>query len=528
MAQTLAQPYPSSSDTALATRIRAILSAPAIAGAHWGIAVAALDGTPVYGLDESKLFRPASTAKLFTTAAALAVLGPDHRVKTEVYGDLDKTTGVVQGDLVLQGGGDPSFATDDLPYRAPDKLLDKFPDKPGAHTSDLVTFADQLAAQGLRTVTGSVVGRDDLFALPSAPEGWAAEDLVWGYGALPSALSVQDNEAVLTLRPPDAHVPSPLPVTQVTVQQLVPYLNLDNRVTTSPAEAKTNGLVEISLERQDPPTLVLTGSLPPGAAPIVEHVALPEPALYGAEALHQMLTARGIMVGGQARALHAAPEPPRPFLVTVRTMTGCGWAYPGEPANCALRCILTPSSKQLLATHTSPPLIDEVTFTLKTSANLHAELLLRQLALKNSCPGNTFAGGEALVRRFLLHLGIAEGDFVFYDGSGLSTKDLVTPRAEVQLLAWAAKQPWFPQWKAALPVGGRDGTLQHRFSQPPLQGNVFAKTGTLGESRTLAGYVRGASGRQLVFSILSDNHLPGSLADRVAMDDIVAAIAAAN
>ena len=127
----------------------------------------------------------------------------------------------------------------------------------------------------------------------------------------------------------------------------------------------------------------------------------------------------------------------------------------------------------------------------------------------------------------MLHAGLVDGDFLFYDGSGLSTKDLVTPRAEAQLLAYAARQPWFAQWKAALPIGGVDGTLASRFTQAPLKGHVFAKTGSLGESRALAGYVQCASGRTVIFAILDDEHEPGTTADRVAMDEIVEAIAAA-
>jgi D-alanyl-D-alanine carboxypeptidase/D-alanyl-D-alanine-endopeptidase (penicillin-binding protein 4) len=141
---------------------------------------------------------------------------------------------------------------------------------------------------------------------------------------------------------------------------------------------------------------------------------------------------------------------------------------------------------------------------------------------------STFAQGARVVRQWLINAGLDGDDFVFYDGSGLSTKDLVTPRAEAQLLSFATKQPWFATWKAALPVGGVDGTLEHRFTEAPLKGHVFAKTGTMGESRALAGYVDCASGKQVIFSILVDDHTPGSSADRTVMDKIVAAIAANN
>jgi D-alanyl-D-alanine carboxypeptidase/D-alanyl-D-alanine-endopeptidase (penicillin-binding protein 4) len=188
---------------------------------------------------------------------------------------------------------------------------------------------------------------------------------------------------------------------------------------------------------------------------------------------------------------------------------------------CLEACLAT------LATRTSPSLSEDVSYTLKESQNLHAEMMLRRLGKAWGRDGSG-AQGVRVVRQFLMNAGLDGTEFVFYDGSGLSAKDLVTPRATVQLLAYAATQPWFARWKAALPVGGVDGTLANRFKAAPLKGHVYAKTGTLGESRALSGYVDAASGRTVIFSILVDNHTPGSSADRVVMDKIVAAIAAGN
>jgi len=125
-------------------------------------------------------------------------------------------------------------------------------------------------------------------------------------------------------------------------------------------------------------------------------------------------------------------------------------------------------------------------------------------------------------------VGLDPDDFILFDGSGLSGHDLVTPRATAKLLAWAATQPWFADWKKSLPIGGEDGTLAARFPKAPLKDNLFAKTGTLGEARALSGYVVGASGKTIIFSVMVGNHTPRTSADRDAMDRIVAAIAAAN
>lgn len=179
----------------------------------------------------------------------------------------------------------------------------------------------------------------------------------------------------------------------------------------------------------------------------------------------------------------------------------------------------------VLARRVSPPLAQDVLYTLKESQNLHAEQLLRRLGRVYGREASG-AQGARVVRQFLLNAGLDGGDFVFYDGSGLSDHDLVTPRATAMLLAYAARQNWFAQWKESLPVGGVDGTLASRFKEPPLKGHVFAKTGTLGESRGLSGYLDCASGRQVIFSVFVDNHMPGVSADRAAMDKIVAAIAA--
>ncbi len=180
-----------------------------------------------------------------------------------------------------------------------------------------------------------------------------------------------------------------------------------------------------------------------------------------------------------------------------------------------------------LAAHVSPSLIDDIVVTNKVSQNLHAELLLRRLGKAFGEDGSA-AQGARVVRQFLIDAGVDQDDFFFFDGSGLSGHDLVTPRATVRLLQYAAEQPWFVDWKASLPVGGEDGTLAFRFPKAPLKGRVIAKSGTLGEVRTLSGYLDCASGRRVIFSIMVGNHAPYNHADAVVMDKIVGAIAATN
>jgi D-alanyl-D-alanine carboxypeptidase/D-alanyl-D-alanine-endopeptidase (penicillin-binding protein 4) len=188
-----------------------------------------------------------------------------------------------------------------------------------------------------------------------------------------------------------------------------------------------------------------------------------------------------------------------------------------------------PGDKQL-AEYKSVPVAEDVVVTNKVSQNLHAELLLHQLSVARSDDPRAGSGaqGARVVRQFLVNAGIDQDDFVFFDGSGLSGHDLVTPRATARLLQYASTQPWFEKWKTSLPVGGEDGSLAERFGKAPLKDHVFAKTGTLGEARALSGYLECASGRTVIFSIMVGNHPPGTNDDRDVMDKIVAAIAATN
>src|SRR5579875_1896897 len=89
--------FPDGHNTPLGRQVHQLLADPAVSRAHLGLAVTTLSGTPIYGFNEGKLFRPASTAKLFTTAAALDILGPGFRFHTRAYGDLDTTSGLVRG-----------------------------------------------------------------------------------------------------------------------------------------------------------------------------------------------------------------------------------------------------------------------------------------------------------------------------------------------------------------------------------------------------------------------------------------------
>ena len=531
----------------LAQQIAALVADPAVARAHWGVIVTTLDGRPIYELNEAQLFQPASNAKLFTTAAAMALLPPTHVFTTTVTGNgLFMEDGTLHGSLELNGVGDANLSGRDLPYIPP--ALRPNPAPPANDPLRyLEEMADQVKAAGVKRVEGDIWGADFHFERERYPSGWSMDDAVWGYAAPVSGLSVADNEMKVTIYPSPAkgyeafftRLGEEFPAL-MQVDQVVPYYTVVNHVECWPEKKPTHIQIERTPGSHE---LLVYGYISRGAQPVVEEIAIDDPAAFAALTFKQMLVDRGIPVTGTAEASHALVYSPRVPTVDFATEAN-------EPiANLAplpeshefpdVGSIGCPNCDKLwaykvLAKHVSAPLREDIVVTNKESLNLHAELLLLQLGLAVTGKGER-AQGVRIVRQFLINAGIDKDDFVFYDGSGLSGYDLVTPRAVAKLLSFAAHdpktgapQPWFADWKASLPVGGVDGTLADRFTAPPLKGHVFAKTGTHSEGRALSGYLECASGQTVIFSILVDHQLPGDSADRDAMDKIVAAIAAAE
>jgi D-alanyl-D-alanine carboxypeptidase/D-alanyl-D-alanine-endopeptidase (penicillin-binding protein 4) len=524
----------------LAQQIAALLADPAVARAHWGIVVTTLDGKPIYALNEAQLFQPASNAKLFTTAAAMALLGPHQRFTTRIeYGSVGSKDKTIDGDIVIIGTGDGNLSNNDFPYHTPEETKNA-PEAEIPPLHYLIEVADEITAAGVKRLKGDVIGDDTVFPWEPYPQGWSIDDTVWGYGAPVSGLSIEDNQIRVTVRPGRTAAERPTLEWQAGTPA---YYRVDaGALFTGPA--KSGNHVQMAREVGSQ-ALRIYGSIAVDAPPDSEEIAIADPAEFTAIALKELLEERGVRVDGKALAKHRFVYQGPGFMEESRQDLP---KLPAVPMSAGLSSILTglvscSDACPVMLQHTSPQVLDDVVLTNKISQNLHAELLLHHLG---KTYGEAYAGGNGgvdgstaegvrVVRQFLINAGIDKDDFVFYDGSGLSGYDLVTPRATAKLLSFAAHdsktgspQPWFADWKASLPVGGVDGTLADRFTTAPLKGHVFAKTGTHSEGRALSGYLDCASGQTVIFSILVDHHLPGDNADRDAMDKIVATIAAAE
>jgi serine-type D-Ala-D-Ala carboxypeptidase/endopeptidase (penicillin-binding protein 4) len=464
--------------SSLSRAIDRIVDAPGVSSGHWGIhVVEAATGAVLYSRNEDRGFMPSSNQKLFTTAAALDLLGPDFRYLTGLYAAGSVSGGRLTGDLIIRGSGDPTFGG-------------RF--EGGDPMRVLRLWADSVAAAGISTVTGDIIYDATIFSGPPYGPGWAWDDIPARYAAEVSGL--QFNEGILDLyvRGTQAGRPGVISWTP----SVTGLLEIQNQTTTLQAGATGRANSSRPLFAN---TFVVSSTVAPGAT-VREQVSVHNPAQFFSHALILSLRERGVSVHGRVRPIEA--DEVRRYSVSPR-----------------------------VASYRSVRLVDIVEQTNKDSNNVYAEHLIRSVGAYRFQGGGEmgslsagFSSAEPFFRRAGVNLEMSR----LVDGSGMSFMNMVAPRDVTNLLLHMHRHPDTSvrqAFRSSLPVGGIDGTLRNRFGSGLARNNVRAKTGFITGSRTLSGYVMASGGRMLVFSILVNQYGVATGRINAAQDEVVEALA---
>ncbi len=433
-------------------------------GATIGLYVQSLtDGNIWYARNECRAFIPASNAKIFTGVLALEYLLPEYRFTTRLFADGAIVDGVLQGNLYLRGGGDPSLSP-----------------------ADLQTMAQALAAGDaaagrppIHAVRGRLLLDDGFFPRPGPLRcaSWEASDLPWYYAAPASALSCNRNAVTVTVRG-DKVGARP----EVTLTPATTLFTIHNRAKTS-TKVRT-GAVEVIPKGY---SVHITGKVAPGAE-LVEKISIPDPRRFTAEQFRTALQAAGLTIGATAV---------------------------GD---------VDPQRHALLLEHQSAPVSEIVAFMLQESDNHTAEQLYWTLLSLYSLEKPLGVRYSAMLQDFAAYSGMRDDNGVLVDGSGLSRMNRLTPIQMARFLIYMATSPNYGLFYRALPEAGL-GTLKKRLLATSAAGNVHAKTGTMRGVSNLSGYVTTKSGERLIFIIFVNGYANGAAVARKLQDGIVCDLA---
>ena len=451
-------------DSALAERLKSIVTSNGVLLTEAGIKIVSVrTGETLLDSFGDKLFVPASNAKLVTTAAALHLLGPEFRFETRLYVRGTINGGVLNGDLLVVGGGDPDISG-------------RF------HNGDpcflFKAWARKLLQLGIREVRGGIVGDAGAFDAQYVHPSWPKDQLEKWYCAPVSALTLNDNCVDVTVRAgPKAGAPA-----LFSVAPDIGYTSVKNRcVTTVNRADHLYGFVGRAGARG----LILRGKFWVSGFNATTAVPVEDPPLFFLKAMKATLAEEGVAVKGDLAVTH-------------------------EPVAAGDGVKLVAAGESLLG--------GAVRVANKRSQNLYAELMLKTLGLKATGKG-TFESGGAVVKGFLAKVSPGSTECKVADGSGLSRDNRLSAAAMTDLLCWMVRRPQADVFAASLPIAGIDGTLKSRLTGERHRGRVRAKTGTLTGACSLSGYIE-MPDDTLAFSILINSPRAGVWRMRKVQDGI--------
>jgi len=460
---------PAAAADRLRQEIRAALADPRLAGARVGVHVCALGtGRVLFSHNAMRDFIPASNQKILVAATALRELGRDYQFRTILWakGRVNTADGVLEGDLVIQGGGDPTLGS---PSAGEEPL------------SQFQSWTTYLKQHGIRRITGDLVVDDSFFDRRFVHPDWPAQQQWRDYCAPVGALCFQDNCVTVIVRPGAAVGDSAI----VRLAPEVGVLDVVNR-------CKTDGSRHsVWLDRAwGSRSVIVGGHVRLNATGASGRITVPDPGLFAGDAFRLALREGGVRLEGKVR------------LAAEQDLRTCGeWRR---------------------LTDRLTPLADVLSIMLKRSQNMYAEQVVKTVGAEAASEG-TWKAGLRRIAAMLSDLGFEAGPLGLADGSGLSRNNRLAPALICAVLAEGGRSNHQGSLHSLLAIGGEEGTLKRRISDPQYKSRVRAKSGYLAGVGALSGYADTTSGLRVAFSVLiNDFKHPSSNAGMKEIEDRIA------
>jgi serine-type D-Ala-D-Ala carboxypeptidase/endopeptidase (penicillin-binding protein 4) len=450
--KSLAQP-----DSTLQKLVNDFTADPVFAHASVGfLAIDCSDGRVLASVNPAVSLPPASTVKLFTTATALETIGKDYTPKTRFYIDGTLKDSIVQGDLWVRGGGDPSLGS-------------RYYNDDGREPAFLEMITDTLKKLGIRQINGAIIADASEFGYQGTPDGWTWNDMGNYYGAGPSGLVLYDNMLRYYFK---TGYSAGTKTTYLGTFPEIPGFQFHNYISSS--GGSDNSYIygaPYSLDRFG------TGTLGIRNPRFMVKGSLPDPELQFAQELLRVMKYSGITVRDSVRNARHMPWE----AASVR--------YP---------------NKKLVYEHKGRSIYSITWWTNMKSVNLFAEQLLCLTGYAYNGNGSTDNGADRLISYWTGKIPVY-GMFL-KDGSGLSRSNAISPRHFCDLLKYMTGSKNFDSYYSTLPVAGVSGTLSSVCKNQPGEGRVHAKSGTMNRIKSYSGYVDALSGKRIAFSFIVNNY----------------------
>lgn len=425
-----------------------ILADTAFTGTSYSFCFAdAVTGEIIFSHDAERNLSSASVMKLYPTSVALSLLGPCYRYATTLClaGEFNSKKGVLDGDVIIIGGGDPALGSEYF----------------SEHYGDVVgTWVKALRNAGVRRIKGRVAAAESIYDFNPAPDGWAWGDLGYSYGAGVYDINFNDNKYRIFVTGKSEGEPAVIDSAEIYGRGI--------KLTGSLISSGRSNRSDIYTAPYSS-SATLTGTVPADSS-ISMRTSIPDPPLALVRMLDEAMRSEGIDITQKPVSDRVSLDGKRTLIISVTD---------------------------------SPPLAEIIKVTNNESVNMYAEAIRKHLGYELLGKG-TFSAGSAVIRHFLDSIGCEPDKAVILDGSGLSSNNNISALMTVKLLVHMHNSTVAEPFISSLPMGAVSGTMKNYFLDDVFKERVVAKTGTITSAKSFAGYFTTNSGRRIAFTTFAN------------------------